>query len=189
MAGEGGGSSPGVAEILLVFVERPGTILPFAEVFHQRLEIPGFHKAGNGLGFFSGRNDDGGGEFQLPMGKIEGEFVAAVLLAKIIAPALPIDGGPALGVDLDGIELVVEILGDGFIGIGFFIHLFAPAAPRGIKIDEDGLFLLLQPIDGLFDRQPGNTAGIDRCGAGRLGKGLPGAGQHHQEGGGKADGE
>src|SRR5579859_2881384 len=115
---------PGGAEIPVVVVEAAGAVVAFAEVFNQGFEVFWLQVAGDGLGSFTGDNDDGGGEFQLPVGKIQGELVAAVLRAEGIAPALPIDGSVAFGVDLDGIELFVKVLSDGPVGICFFIHLF-----------------------------------------------------------------
>ena len=187
----GVGNLPGGAEVLVVFVEAAGAVIAFPEVFYQRFEVLWFHEPGDGLWLFARNDYNGSGKFELAMSEVECKFVAAVLRIIGIGVALPIDGGAAFGVDPDGVELVAEVLGDGLIGIGLFIHLFAPAAPGGVEIDEDGLFFLLELAGGFVDGEPGDGRGGGGLagGGGVCGHGLPGAGKDHQDKGGEGDGE
>src|SRR5258708_5328492 len=127
----------------MVFVKTAAAVIPFAKVFYQRLEVLWFQVTGDGLGRFTGDDDGGGGELELPVGEIKREFVTTVLRVVIIVLALPMDGGVGFRVDLDGVEFLVEISSDGLVGISFSIHLLAPAAPAGVEVDEYGFFLLL----------------------------------------------
>ena len=181
-----GDALPGSVEVLVVFVEAAGAVIAFSKVFHQRFEVFGLHEAGDGLWLFTRDDDDSSREFELSVGEVECKFVAAVLRIIRIRMALPIDGGVAFGVDADGIELVAEVLGYGLIRISPFIHLFAPAAPGGIEVDEDRLFLLLELAGGFVDGEPGDGRGGGGCACGH---GFAGAGEDHQEQRGEADGE
>ena len=132
------------------------SVRPISKEFREQLEILGFHIAGDGLRVVTGSDDNGSGEFEPAMRQVNGEHIAAVLGVEIVGFALPGDRSMGLGVQLYRIELVAQILGDLFVGIGFPVHLAAPAAPGGIKIDQDGFLLLLQFACGLFDGHPGD---------------------------------
>src|SRR5690348_16225253 len=118
----------------MVVVKTAGAVVPFPKIFDEGFDVAGFEVTGDGLGGFAGDEDDGGREFELAMGKIKGKFVDSVLRVVIISLALPGDRRPAFGVEFYRVELVVEVGGDGFVRIGLFIHLFAPAAPGGVEV-------------------------------------------------------
>lgn len=163
-------------------VEPLGVPGAFAEIFDEGFEVFWFHIAGDGLWGLAGDDDDGGGKFELAVGEPEGEFIDAVLRIIVVSVALPVDGGMAFGVDPDGIEFIVEVFGDGFVGVGFFIHLFTPAAPGGVEIDENGFLFLLEFAGSFVDGNPGN-GGF----GGRIG--LFGSRKDHQQEGRQGDGE
>src|ERR1700744_3064290 len=131
-------------EAFLVFAEGLLLIGSIAEVSDEELEVLGFEETGNGLGFLAGDDNDRGREFQAAMGQIESEFVGALLGVETVGLSGPIDRIVRFGVYPDGIESVFEVFGDLFVGVGLFIHLFAPAAPGGVQIDKDGFLFLLE---------------------------------------------
>ena len=150
----------------MVVVETAGAVVPFPKIFDEGFDVPGFEIAGDGLGSFAGDDDDRCGEFELAVGEVEGEFVDAVLRVVVIGLALPGDRRPAFGVEFYGVEFVIEIGGNGFIRISLLIHLFAPAAPGGVEVDEDRAFFFFQLDGGFANAQPGDGR-LRRFGAGQ----------------------
>lgn len=161
----------------MVVVETAGAVVSFAKIFDQEFDVAGLEVTGDGLGGFAGDDDDGRGEFELAMGEEEGKFVDAVLRVVIIGPAFPGDRRAAFGVEFYGVKLIVEIGCHGLVRIGFSIHLFAPAAPGGVEVDEDRFFFFFQFDCGFADAQPGDGGRRFLC-----------AGKDQQDRGGEGDG-
>ena len=116
-------------------------------------EVLGGYVAGDGLeGGAVGLEEDNRGVALHALGEVVGA-VAAV--GRVVGLSEPGDGFLALGVELDGVEILVEDFGHGGVGEGLAVHLLAVATPVGVEVDEVHLGTNLG-FGGLVDGVPGH---------------------------------